>query len=29
VDDVLISIPFPILFQGWVTSAERYWVTLA
>jgi len=29
VDDALISIPFPILFPAWVTSAKRYWVSFA
>jgi hypothetical protein len=29
VHDALISIPFPILFPAWVTSAKRYWVSFA
>ena len=26
---VRISFTIPVPFSGWVTSAERYWVTLA
>ena len=30
VDDApLLSISFPVPFPGWVTSAERYWVTFS
>jgi hypothetical protein len=28
-DGLCVLHPFPVLFSEWVSSAERYWVTLA